>query len=168
MVSVSPERGKTTTVTAEKAGTATITAKAASGYVTAACTVTVRDMAAPGSVKASSSAYNKAKVSWSGVSGAQGYIVYRSTKRSSGYSQVRTLSASARNYTDTGLKTGTTYYYKVRAYKTVSGTRHLGAYSAVVNAKPVLAKAKKVKAKRAESVRFASAGSGWPEPAAIM
>lgn len=149
VVSVSPERGKTTTVTAEKAGTATITAKAASGYVTAACTVTVRDMAAPGSVKASSPAYNKAKVSWSGVSGAQGYIVYRSTKRSSGYSQVRTLSASARNYTDTGLKTGTTYYYKVRAYKTVSGTRHLGAYSAVVNAKPVLAKAKKVKAKRA-------------------
>lgn len=62
---------------------------------------------------------------------------------------MRTLSASARNYTDTGLKTGTTYYYKVRAYKTVSGTRHLGAYSAVVNAKPVLAKAKKVKAKRA-------------------
>lgn len=149
VASVSPERGKTTTVTAEKAGTATITAKAASGYVTAACTVTVRDMAAPASVKASAPAYNKIKVSWSGVSGAQGYIVYRSTKRSSGYAQIQTLSSSARSYTDTGRKTGTTYYYKVRAYKTVSGTRHLGAYSAVANAKPALAKAKKVKAKRA-------------------
>lgn len=149
VASVSPERGKTTTVTAEKAGTATITAKAANGYVTAACTVTVRDMAAPASVKASAPAYNKIKVSWSGVSGAQGYIVYRSTKRSSGYAQIRTLSSSDRSYTDTGRKTGTTYYYKVRAYKTVSGTRHLGAYSAVANAKPALAKAKKVKAKRA-------------------
>ena len=149
VASVSPPSGKTTTITAEKAGTATITAKAANGYVTAACTVTVRDMAAPASAKASSSAYNKAKISWSGVNGAQGYIVYRSTNRSSGYSQIRTLSSGARSYTDTGLKTGTTYYYRVRAYKTVNGTRHLGAYSSVVSAKPTLAKAKKVKAKRA-------------------
>lgn len=149
VASISSGSGKTITVTAEKAGTATITAKAANGYVTAACTVTVRDMAAPASAKASSSAYNKAKISWSGVNGAQGYIVYRSTNRSSGYSQIRTLSSGARSYTDTGLKTGTTYYYRVRAYKTVNGTRHLGAYSSVVSAKPTLAKAKKVKAKRA-------------------
>lgn len=149
VASVSPERGKTTTITAEKAGTATITAKAANGYVTAACTVTVRDLAAPTSAKASSAAYNKAKISWSGVSGAQGYIVYRSTNRSSGYSQRIALASSARSYTDTGLKTGTTYYYRVRAYKTVNGTRHLGAYSSIVSAKPALAKAKKVKAKRA-------------------
>lgn len=149
VASVSPERGRTTTITAEKAGTATITAKAANGHVTAACTVTVRDLAAPASAKASSPAYNKVKVSWSGVSGAQGYIVYRSTKKSSGYSQIRTLSSSARSYTDTGLKTGTTYYYRVRAYKEQNNTRYLGEYSSVASAKPTLAKAKKVKAKRA-------------------
>lgn len=149
VVSVSPERGKTTTITAVKAGTATITAKAANGYVTDSCTVKVNAMAAPASAKASASGYNKVKISWSGVSGAQGYILYRSTSKSSIGSQIRTLSSSARSYTDTGRNTGKTYYYRVRAYKDVNKTRYLGNYSSVVSAKPVLAKATKVKAKRA-------------------
>lgn len=139
---------KTGKVTAIKPGTAVIKATTLEGGVSASCTVTVRSMAAP-TARGTVSGYNKAKVSWSAVNGAQGYIVYRSTNRNSGYAQVRTLSSSARSYTDIGLKTGTTYYYKVRAYKTAGSTRYLGEYSAVASVKPVLSKAAKVKAKRA-------------------
>ncbi|MCQ4635651.1 leucine-rich repeat protein [Anaerovorax odorimutans] len=153
VAAVSPERGKTTTVTAVKPGTATITAKAANGYVTATCTVTVKAVAAP-TARAASAGYNKTKVTWSGISGAAGYEVYRATKSNGSYSKLRTLSASSRSYTDTGRTTGTTYYYKVRAYKTISGTRYLGDYSPVASAKPTLAKVTKVKARRGGSQKI--------------
>ncbi|MDP9352405.1 MAG: alpha-amylase family glycosyl hydrolase, partial [Chloroflexota bacterium] len=43
------------------------------------------------------------------------YDVYRSSTRGSGYERVGTALASETAYTDTGLSTGTTYYYVVRA-----------------------------------------------------
>lgn len=144
---VSPERGKTTTVAAVKPGTAVITAKAANGHVKAACTVTVGTLPAP-AAKAVSAGYNKAKISWGKVSNAQGYIIYRSTKKNSGYVQKRTLQASARSYTDTGLSTGKTYYYRVRAYKDEGNTRHLGAYSRILSVRPAVSAPAGVKAKQ--------------------
>ena len=145
VASVSPERGKTTTVTGVKPGTAVITAKAANGYVTAACTVTVTAMDAP-KAKAASAGYNKINVSWSGVSGAAGYEIYRGTNPGGPYTKIRTLTSGYRSYIDTGRATGTTYYYKVRAYKESDGVRYLGEYSAVVAAKPGLAAVTQVKA----------------------
>ena len=41
------------------------------------------------------------------------------------------------NYTNTGLTTGKTYYYKVRAYRTVNGKRIYGQFSEIVSAKPI-------------------------------
>lgn len=90
-------------------------------------------------VKASATAYNKIKISWSARSGADGYEVYQA-KGSGAYKKIADCKASVKQYTRTGLATGTTYKYKVRAYKTVEGTKVYSAFSAVKSAKPALAK----------------------------
>lgn len=157
VVSVSPSVGKQTTLTANKPGTATITAQDATGYVTAACTVTVTGLAAP-TVKAAAAGYNRANVTWSAVSGASGYEVYRATKKNGAYQKIRTLSASTRKCPDAGLYTGTTYYYKVRAYK--SSVR--GSYSNAAAVKPTLAKVSglKVKAVKAKKGKAKKSSAG--------
>jgi hypothetical protein len=53
-------------------------------------------------------------LSWSSVSGADGYYVYRSSGADGSYNQVG--SPSSASYTDTGLSANSTYYYKVAAY----------------------------------------------------
>ena len=94
--------------------------------------------ATPGGVKAARVSGSSIKVSWGKVSGASGYEVARATAKTGKYTTVRTVtSGSAVSYTNTGLKKGTTYYFKVRAYRTVGGKRvYSAAYSAIVSAKP--------------------------------
>ena len=59
----------------------------------------------------------KAVLSWKKTSKAKGYVVYRSTKKNGTYKKIRTLkSAKTLKYTNTKLKKGRTYYYKVCAY----------------------------------------------------
>ena len=93
--------------------------------------------------------YNSVRISWSKISGAGGYEVFRATSRNGNYVKMTTYAPSTSSYINTGLSTGKTYYYKVRIYKTVSGVRYAGDYSSVVSAKPTLAKVKGVKAKKA-------------------
>ena len=69
------------------------------------------------------------KVSWKSVSGANGYEVYSSTSKSGTYKKIKTTSSLS--YTNSGLKKGKTYYYKVRAYKTFNGKKVYGSYSSV-------------------------------------
>lgn len=90
---------------------------------------------APTSVKAASSSYNSIKISWNGVTGAVGYEVYRATSSTGTYSLIS--RTTAKSYSNTGLTTGKTYYYKVRAYKTSGTTRVYGSFSYKVSAKPV-------------------------------
>ncbi|WP_081772898.1 S8 family serine peptidase [Bacillus sp. EB01] len=98
------------------------------------------NIAAPASVKAASAGYNKVKVSWGKVSGAQGYEVYRSTSKYGTYSKIATLtSGTATSYTNGALNPGKTYYYKVVSYKRVDGVKVVSPYSAVVSKAPVLA-----------------------------
>lgn len=90
-------------------------------------------------VKASSSSYNSNKLSWNKVKGASGYEVLRATSKTGTYKSVKTItSGSTVSYTDKSLATGTTYYYKVRAYRTVDKKRVYSSYSSIVSAKPVL------------------------------
>ncbi|MGN0522359.1 MAG: fibronectin type III domain-containing protein [Eubacterium sp.] len=68
------------------------------------------------SVTVKSASYNSATVSWKKISAAKKYIVYRSTKKSSGYKAVKTITKNSTvTYTDKSLTCGTTYYYKVKA-----------------------------------------------------
>ncbi len=64
------------------------------------------------------------KITWSAVSGADNYIVYRKSG-SSGYKTVKTVSGSSTSYVDTTAKSGTKYTYTVRA-KNISGS---GSYN---------------------------------------
>ena len=90
-------------------------------------------------VKVSSNSYNSNKLSWNKVTGASGYEVLRATSKTGTYKSVKTItSGSTVSYTDKSLATGTTYYYKVRAYKTVDKKKVYSSYSSVVSAKPVL------------------------------
>ena len=70
------------------------------------------------------------------VTGATKYIVYRSTKQKSGYTQVGTTTKTT--YTDKTTKKGKTYYYKVVAV----GTNALKADFESAESKVVKVKAK--------------------------
>ena len=66
-----------------------------------------------------------------------GYVVYKSTKRSSGYKAIKTITkASTKSYTDKNVKAGKKYYYMVKTYKLVDGvkvwsTSHIKAWRTV-------------------------------------
>ncbi len=87
--------------------------------------IKVKSLGRPASVSATAGK-GKVTVKWSGVSGAQKYKVYRSLSKSSGYKLVKTTTS--KSYTNTGLKKGKRYYYKVKAVRTSRGTIY-GAYS---------------------------------------
>ena len=72
-------------------------------------------------------------VSWSTVTGADSYEVYRSTSRDGSY--VLIYTTGARNYDDDEVVKGEEYYYKVRAVGTGSGETIYSEFSAVKSAK---------------------------------
>lgn len=55
----------------------------------------------------------------------------RASARNGKFRMVRDAKGSSRSYTSTNLKRGRTYYYKIRAYRTVNGKKVYGTYSAV-------------------------------------
>lgn len=64
-----------------------------------------------------SSSAGRNTVRWSTVSGANGYEIWRAAGKNESYELLTTATASATSYTDSHATVGTTYYYKVRAYK---------------------------------------------------
>ncbi|MDE6658930.1 MAG: hypothetical protein K2K01_02285, partial [Eubacterium sp.] len=79
----------------------------------------------------------KVNISWKKIKkNADGYIVYRATSKNGTYKAVKTItSAKTVKYTDTSVKKGTKYYYKVCAYKTIQSTKVKGAYSSIKSVK---------------------------------
>ncbi|MGI6175686.1 MAG: cadherin-like beta sandwich domain-containing protein [Christensenellales bacterium] len=130
-----------------------------SGY-SAVMTATPKPLA-PGSPKAASAGYSGIKVSWAKVAGASGYVVYQSTSSGGTYKNIKTItSGNTLSHNDTGLTSGKTYYYKVRAYRTVDGKKVYGAYSSIVSAKPVPVK---VKSPKAVSTSYRSVKVSWAQ-----
>lgn len=76
---------------------------------------------------------NQIKVSWSKVSGVQGYQVYRATSKNGKYSKIATVKGTA--VTNTSAAEGKTYYYKVRTYRKVGGKYRYSSYSSIKSAK---------------------------------
>lgn len=74
-----------------------------------------------------SSKAKQAVISWKKISGASGYEVYRSTKAKSGFKKV--ADTKKLKYTNTKLTSKRRYYYRVRAYRTVNGTKIYSSYS---------------------------------------
>lgn len=101
-------------------------------------------LSAPTGAKAASASGTAINVSWNAVTGATGYEVYRSTAKSGTYVLLGSVTATSRKCP--GLTTGTTYYFKVRAYKTVNGNKVYSAYSSIVSTAPKLSTPTNVKA----------------------
>ena len=70
------------------------------------------------------------KLTWSAVTGASQYEVYRATSKNGTYTKMFTTSNLS--YTNTSAKAGTTYYYKVKAVSKVKSTAN-SAFSTVVS-----------------------------------
>ena len=90
-------------------------------------------LTAPVQYKPSSKASGKLTVRWKKAVGASGYQIQYAASRS--MRGARTVSTSALTRTLSGLKKGSTYYVRIRAYKKVSGKTYYGAWSSVKNAK---------------------------------
>ena len=67
------------------------------------------------------------KVSWNKISGTTQYEVYRATSKNGTYKRIK--STTSTSYTDKSVKSGKTYYYKVKAIHSKSGAN--SAYSTV-------------------------------------
>ena len=67
-------------------------------------------------------------VTWEKVSGVTGYRIYRKTSGGSWKGLTTVTSDSTTSYTDSSVTVGTTYFYTVRAYKTVNGSDVYGGF----------------------------------------
>ena len=73
-------------------------------------------------------------LSWTAVTGAEGYVVYLYNEITMEYEPIAVTSKPS--YTHLGLKNGIGYTYMVAAFKTSNGTRVYGEYSMPVTAIP--------------------------------
>jgi hypothetical protein len=107
------------------------------GNYTGSKTVTFKIVPAKAKISSVSESKQKITLKWGKVSGSvTGYKVYYSESKSGDYKLLKTVKgASTVSYTTNALDSGTTYYFRVRAYKTVSGTDYNGANSAVKSKK---------------------------------
>lgn len=104
---------------------------------------------APGNVKANSYNYNTIKIDWDKTDGADYYQVYRGTSQNGKYVLLGTYEEDQTSSFSRSLGCGTTYYYKVRAYRWVNGERIFSEYSLPVSAAPTLMAPEGVSAKGA-------------------
>jgi large repetitive protein len=88
--------------------------------------------AAPTSLIATATAFNKINLSWTDNSGANetGFEITRSATLNGEYLPTGTTNANVNSYVDSTLSPSTTYYYKVRAV----GTAGQSAYTTAANA----------------------------------
>lgn len=64
-----------------------------------------------------------------------GYKIYMSTSKNGKYARIRTLDKNVTSYTKKGLKANKTYYFKIRAYRTVNGQQIFSNYTEVLSIK---------------------------------
>ncbi len=78
----------------------------------------------PGDLTITNVTNTEIDLSWVGLSPSEtGFNIDRSTTSTGGFTQIATVAASITAYSNTGLTTGTTYYYEVQAFdaSTTSG-----------------------------------------------
>ena len=79
---------------------------------------------------AKKSGKKKVALKWKKVEGANGYVVYRSTKKGKGYKMVKKVKGASKcSYVDGKVKKGKKYYYKVKVYKNMAGITSYSGYS---------------------------------------
>ncbi len=87
---------------------------------------------APATITAKKASTTSAKITWTKSIGATGYQVCMATSINGTYTVIKNVtSGTTLSTTKTGLKKGQTYYFKVRSYVTVNGTKVYSGFSKV-------------------------------------
>ena len=88
--------------------------------------------ATPSSLSAAAVSDSQINLGWTDNAGDEtAYRVERSANGSTGLGEIASLAANTTAYNDAGLACGTTYYYRVRAYR--AGDGQYSAYSNVAS-----------------------------------
>ncbi|MBR1750068.1 MAG: cellulase family glycosylhydrolase [Ruminococcus sp.] len=120
----------------KKIGKATVTVKGKGNYKgSCKCTFKIVPKKVTGA-NAAAKGNTKAKLSWKKVGNASGYAVYKYNTSKKKYVKIKTIgSKNTTSLTVKGLKPGSSYKFKVRAYKKVGKKTYNGALSAVIKFK---------------------------------
>lgn len=111
-------------------GTASVTVKGKGKYTgTKKLTFSIKALNTTTGVKTEALSDSSMKISWSKNSNANGYILQRYDTAKKTYVNVKTTSSTS--YTNTGLSAGTSYKYRVCAYRKI-GTVTYKTYSSVI------------------------------------
>lgn len=79
---------------------------------------------------------NTVSLRWKKVTGANGYEIYRGTKKNGTYYKIKSVYPGSRqSFSNQDLKVGKQYFYKVRAYAKVNGKKIYGGYSEAIRVK---------------------------------
>ena len=104
------------TLTFGTAGTQSVTVKDTTSGITATQSGITVAPAAPTKLAASAVSSTQINLTWTGSSGATGYLIQQSLNGSTGWTQVGSTSGgTSTTFQQTGLSAGTTYYYRVLA-----------------------------------------------------
>ena len=83
-------------------------------------------------LKLANSKSNSVKLTWSKVSNSSGYEIYRANSKNGTFSKIKDITKnSTLSYTNSKLTKKKTYFYKVRAYKTVNNKKIYGSFSSI-------------------------------------
>lgn len=90
---------------------------------------------APTTISATKTAKGTATIKWGKSTGATGYQICMKKSGATSYTVLAYTNSSTLSYKKTGLTAGKTYYFKVRSYITVNGTKVFSPFTKVVTVK---------------------------------
>ncbi len=102
-------------VTFGTAGIQSVTATDINSGITGSETGIDVGLDAPTNLVATAVSTSQIDLTWTGSSGATGYLVQESLNSGAGWTQIGTTSANTTSFQQTGLAAGLTYYYRVAA-----------------------------------------------------
>ncbi len=105
----------TFSLTFETAGTQSLTVTDTASHLTATQSGISVAPAAPTNLVATVVSTSQINLTWAASSGATGYLIQQSLSSSSGWTQVGSTTGGTTTSQETGLASGTTYYYRVVA-----------------------------------------------------
>jgi transcriptional regulator CtsR len=97
-------------------------------------TVAMGAPAAPTKLTAAAVSSSRISLTWKDSSNNETGFKIERKKSGGSYKQITTLSANTTSYTDTGLSSGVTYYYRVRAYNSIGNSTYSNEADATTTA----------------------------------
>ena len=109
---------------------------ATGGRLNAFKAVSGTGISAPSGLTATAVSTSQINLSWTGNSTETGFRIERSSSSGGPYTQITTVGANVATYSNTGLSSGTTYYYRVSAYNANGNSASSNVASAATQSPP--------------------------------